>query len=511
MYGNLLTEPLIRVHTRQERSRRATLPEVLGLLAAGDEVIGFPGLAPHQVQAWYCLLVQVAALALIDAGQGDPSDDPGTWSERLRGLTRAYPADEPWTLIVPDVSLPAFFQPPVPEGNLREYAGPILHPDSLDVLVTARNHDVKSSRAVRPDPDQWVFTLACLQTLNGYTGRGNHGIVRMNGGYASRPMVTLVPGPGWGERFRRDVKALLVRRSEILDRHPFSCTHRLLWLEPWDGNAPIPVVEIDPYALEVCRRVRLAAERDAIVAYRKPTQRARVAGEALKGNVGDPWIPVRREDGAALNVGPRGFDYRLVHEILFQSAYAPAPSQRYLPEDPEEMVLWCLALAREQGGTAGLHERWVPIPGRVRQSLLFGPQRESLAAVSRSRVEDAATAERSILKPALLSLAQGDPGTLDFRDRRVEAFVAEFHRAVDQVFFEALWSEWERPPQERRQRWAERLRRTARRVLRRAERSLPVPEARRYRATARAWAILERGFFKHFPELSPEPSEEVAP
>ncbi len=510
MYGNLLTEPLIRVNTRPEGSRRATLPEVLAFLSAGDHVLGFPGLAPHQVQAWYCFLVQVAALALLDAGQGGLSDDPGTWTERLRGLTRAYPADEPWTLVVPDVRRPAFFQPPVPEGDLQGFTGPVRHPDSVDVLVTARNHDVKCARAGSAEPDLWAFTLVCLQTLSGYSGKGNHGILRINGGYASRPLVTLAPGPGWGERFRRDVRALLVRRAEILEGHPFACTRRILWLEPWDGNAQIPAADLDPYALEVCRRVRLAFDGGAIVAYRKPTRHARVGGKALKGNAGDPWIPVRREDAAALNVGPRGFDYRLVQEVLFQSEYLPAPCQRYLPDDPEEMALWCLALAREQGGTAGLHERWVPIPGRVRQSLLFGPQRDSLAAVSRSRVEDAATAERSILKPALLTLAQGAPETLDFRDRRPGAFVAEFHRAVDSAFFEALWAEWELPPQKRRRLWAERLRDTARRVLRRAERSLPVPEARRYRAQARAWAVLERGFFKHFPELSAKPSEEVA-
>jgi len=511
MFGNLLTDPLIRVTYAGSETRLATLPEVLANLSEGDSIHTFPGLAPHQVQAWHCFLVQVAALALLETSAPSPSPpmDVGSWTSILRSLTSTYPEDEPWTLAVPDSSKPAFLQPPVLLDDLCSFAGPTAIPDELDILVTTRNHDLKVSRAFFPEVDQWVFVLVSLQTLSGFSGRGNYGIVRMNAGFASRPLVTMAPGRGWGERFRRDLSALLLLREDLLRAHTFSCKYRLLWLLPWDGATSLPVTDLDPYAVEISRRIRLLRNEAGIVAFRKPTSGPRVAGEDLKGNVGDPWVPVRRSDGAALNISESGFHYRLVHQLLFGEDYAPAPCQRVLPSDPEELHLWCIALARGQGGTAGLHERWIPIPRRVRRHLLFAETRDSLATVSRARIEDAGTVSKTILRPALLSLAQGAPDELDFRDKRVGPLLDRFDRLVDQTFFERLWAEWELPDPERRVAWAQHLRAMARQILRRAENALPVPLARRYRATARAWSILEGGFRKHFPELEPPRSQEV--
>ena len=69
----------------------------------------------------------------------------------------------------------------------------VAAPDELDVLITAKNHDLKRS-AGRPGAAQdWIFALVSLQTGEGYGGSGNHGIARMNGGSSSRLMLGLAP------------------------------------------------------------------------------------------------------------------------------------------------------------------------------------------------------------------------------------------------------------------------------------------------------------------------------
>ena len=131
--------------------------------------------------------------------------------------------------------------------------------------------------------------------------------------------------------------------------------------------------------------------------------------------------------------------------------------------------------------------------------------------MSRSRIEDAGTVRDLVLRSALLALAQGAPDEIDFRDRRVAPLLALFDRRVDHDFFDRLWDEWGLPDPERRAHWGRYLRDLARTLLGRAERSLPVPLARRYPAVAWAWMILEGGFRKHFPELEPQPHQEVEP
>ena len=61
------------------------------------------------------------------------------------------------------------------------------------MLVTSKNHDLKSAVAVQAGVDDWIFALITLQTMEGFGGAGNYGISRMNGGLGSRPAFSLVP------------------------------------------------------------------------------------------------------------------------------------------------------------------------------------------------------------------------------------------------------------------------------------------------------------------------------
>ena len=70
------------------------------------------------------------------------------------------------------------------------------------MLITARNHDAKRAANRHATPEDWILALVSLQTMSGYSGNGKNGIARMNGGFASRPLVGLAPGRGAGETSR---------------------------------------------------------------------------------------------------------------------------------------------------------------------------------------------------------------------------------------------------------------------------------------------------------------------
>lgn len=216
---NLLTEPLIQTTP----CGKLTLPGVLAALAR-DEIESFPALRPHQSMFWHMFLVQLGALALQRGGQSEIPLTEAAWADLLRGLTPAYRDDEPWCLVVSDWSKPAFMQPPVPNGI--KLGSDVPTPDSLDLLITAKNHDLKQAVSREGNPQDWVFALISLQTGDGYGGRDNHRIARMNGGFSSRAMLTLAPlpldsrrvmSPRNGAWMRREISVLLETRRKVLE------------------------------------------------------------------------------------------------------------------------------------------------------------------------------------------------------------------------------------------------------------------------------------------------------
>ena len=114
----------------------------------------------------------------------------------------------------------------------------ILTPDKLDLLQTAKNHDIKQNRAQRPFVDEWIYALISLQTMSGFMGQGNQGISRMNSGFGNRPIVELVRDRSLGGRWRDAVRRLLLHRQDVLEQ-PFGFDPNglvLIWTEPWDGE-----------------------------------------------------------------------------------------------------------------------------------------------------------------------------------------------------------------------------------------------------------------------------------
>lgn len=489
---NLLTEPLIEITQPDGERHGATLPDVLARLSR-NEAIEYAGLQPHQQHAWHAFLVQLAAIAVDRVGDGSTLPDaPTDWERMLRSLAGG---DTAWCLVVEDLAQPAFLQPPVPEGTLDGFKKErIWRPDELDVLVTTRNHDVKSARMQQPRPESWTYVLVSVQTTQGYSGARNYGIARMNGAYSSRPSISVVERLDWPARFRREIGIWLAERPELLSSgygYPPEDGLALMWLEPWDGTSSLPLSKCDPFFVEVCRRIRLQLDGDQIVARLAPTTAARIDAKDLKGDTGDIWTPVRKKDGACLSVGASGFSYSLMQELLFGDDYRRGAALELQEDGEGHLLVLAQALARGmKPPTDGWHERLIPIPPRVRMLLRRQDEREKLSQLAKRRVERAAAMRRRVLRSALLTLVQGAPDKLDLKDDRASGWLAELDDAIDRMFFEQLWADADSTAEEADSHWDRLLFELAESILERAIGSVPLPSAQRYRVVA----VTERVF-----------------
>lgn len=490
---NLLTEGIFEVNVGSE-AKPLNLPEILSALSRrAPAITSFNKLMPHQKQAWYSFLVQLAAISCFRAGLKDPPIKADKWKEILKILTPDWPREEPWHLIVNDLSRPAFFQPPVPEGTLTDFRE-ITEPDSdgaADLLVLTKNHDVKKGRIHHASCELWAYSLITVQTMGGYPGRGHTQISRMNSGYGNRPMVTIVPGIDWNNRFLNDLEMLLNNRDRVISNHEFLKGDReLLWLYEWDGNTGLELGELAPYYIEVCRRMRLIKKNGKIIMNIKNAGNCRISGaKQLKGNVGDPWIPIEKKGEKALTIGKSGFRYDKLCEILFSGNYKTNICAAF---NDDENYLYCSALTRGKGKTTGLHERTVRIPDPVKNMLLN--RRELAARISENWIEDAGSARIQCLKPALLSLIQGASRELKWQDTRVEKWLHKFTLGVDRIFFNALWevlieadSSGKTDTEindKARSKWRNHLKDIAVDIFQEAKKALPIPSAQKYRTIA---------------------------
>ena len=499
---NVLANDVFTVELGGSRGARS-LPGLLAALGAG-EAVDFPDLRPHQEHPWHAFLVQLAALVVHRAGEGRIERSAEEWRSGLLELA-GDAGEDAWRLVVEDLSRPALFQTPVPEGSLAGYRHATAEPDAIDVVLTTRNHDVKQRRMRHPRPEHWVYALVTLQTFEGFMGRGNYGIARMNGGFASRPCLAAAPDLGWSARFRRDVRVWLEAREDLVYSYgyPDSGGAALLWTLPWDGDkgSRRDPRACDPFFLEVCRRVRLEERDGALTAHLAPTAAAFLEAGDLKGVTGDVWTPIKedRAGPSALAVSASGFSYRLMTDLLFAESYHRPPAFGVRADDGPAPWILARVLARGQGKTEGYHERLLPVPRRARSMLRSPQKRAAVGNLARHRVEQVREVQRRALRPALCALLQGGGEKLDLRDARPQPWVDRHDRAVDDVFFPDLWEgAGLEDRHEADRRWDRRLVELAWQVLADALRAVPIPQARRFRATARADHLFRGSAAKHF-------------
>jgi CRISPR system Cascade subunit CasA len=474
---------------------------------AGGEVWGFCALRPHQREPWHAFTVQVAALALIRAGRRELPADEATWRDLLIALTPDYPDGEAWTLVVDDWSKPALLQPPVVVvANRAEYKSRLPTPDALDMLVTAKNHDVKQERIATADEEDWLFALVTLQTTEGFLGAGNYGISRMNGGFATRMSLGVRPLEGGAAgAFRRDVRRLM---ADARSRHDRRGGIALLWNEPWDGTISLNINDLDELYVEICRRIRLKTGPAGIEGVAAGSKCARVAASELKGKTGDPWAPLKADGSTSHTPTGVGFGYRqMAHLLDRQKITAPLLAGLHETDDRTGLAFVAAALVRGQGKTEGLHRRTVRV-SRVEQISQYDPAEvlDKVGAVARTRSDEAGEAGRR-LRRALIMLVQGGPEKArlddDAANRKVDPWVRRFDTAVDREFFnDAFWTEVGGAAVDPRQAWRERLRALADTVFDEAAEAAPRTEMRRVRAISRGRSMLDGQMVKWLKEIA---------
>jgi CRISPR system Cascade subunit CasA len=490
-----------------------TLPELLAALGQ-DRVESLPGLQRHQEDAFHIFLCYLAGAALARLQATEPRQDAKFWTEALRGLAKRGD-DCAWSLLVDDVTRPAFMQPPLAseEEFLKEFKIVRPTPDAIDVLLTAKNHDIKASKAMAPQADEWVYALISLQTMSGYILK-HQGIARMNSGLGSRACVSLVYGETIGQRWLRDTRKLLAVRPDLL-RAPWPYHNNgmvLTWLQPWNRKTSLDLDQLDPFFIEVSRGVRLIWQDNRIMARTGTEQAPRINAKAYNGVLGDPWIPINRNDPkkgeSALTVGSAGFTPELLRNLIFEDGFELAPMQRPDREKGDQPFQFTASvLVRGQGTTDGFRTAAINIPGSAARGVFqSGPQRERLARLSKIALTDAAELQNRALKPSVLSLLQAGTERIDFEKREISAWwqqsARRYANAWGAVFFEWLWEASETPADEEALRnWRLRLKDCAWNVLEEAITGYPGREGRRYRARIRSEGIFFRNVQKLFPEL----------
>ena len=326
---NLLTDPVITVQM-EEGNLKASLPEVLALCVQ-DAVDDFPHLRRFQEHPWHAFMVQAGAMAMIHGGTPEPPTEAEAWRRMLQDLTdEEFPEGEPWQLVVDDLTKPGFLQPPKgPDTPAKQYQYWSDTPDTIDLTVGSKHHEVKEGAVSSAEPEHWIFALVSRQTSGGFDGNRLYGVSRMNSGTGSRHCFSITGSTRFGAHARRDMTILA--REHMGQK----VNHLLLWTRPWDGKADeaIDMNELEPKAIyiEVSRRARLEVTNEGKIFIRRATSEApRINHKPHRGMSDDPWTLTQADK--AVTISEFGFNARQITRYLDPKANTPPLMCQHDPE-----------------------------------------------------------------------------------------------------------------------------------------------------------------------------------
>lgn len=489
---NLLTTPLIRIRRNGTGVESVTLPGLLHLIGTTDDDIDFVGLRPHQTHAWHAFLCQVAALALLAVNKSVPRDlTVDEWTQALQALATTPTT---WDLVSTDTATPAFLQPPSPVVFNKTGASP----DNIDILVTGRSWEVKAGTMLDAHPDQWIYALVTVQTTGGFEGLGLYGIYRHNSGYGSRTCLHLVPQEGgWAASLRRDTAMLVTATAATAKAHGYRLDgHRLLWEVSWSGTESLTMQDLHPWAVEICRLIRLQEASNGRLSYRyQISKTTRVSAKEAKGAVGDPWLPVeeggekgRRDSPTALTMQRDGYSVRQILTILASPLWVIPLCAHVHPTDAgQTLAMVGRGVGREQGGTLGVHETSYPLCAAFVTLWTSEQGRQVIRTAAQALDEDLKTIRRQILFPALKRTfeAANSQETGPQVDRWRDAFAPRVQNIIAPILSELLATDLEAA----RARWRTLLGNAASEHLREAMKHCPFGPGQRYPALAAADGI----------------------
>lgn len=511
---DLLKDPLFGVRT-MHGVQHMSLPELLAALSAG-QVEGYTGLRAHQADPWHVFLVQLAASIQARRPTEALPTDAAYWRDGLLDL--ADGVAEAWHLVVEDVTKPAFMQHPwtswdkeAADYGVKSSRGKIVFdakagsPDELDVLVTSKNHDVKMARMEAQAPEAWLYALLLLQTTSGFLGQGNYGIVRMNGGFASRCVVAWTRNLMPASRFIDDVNALRELRMTVCREARYAQRGiALTWLTPWNREGHhLQLAQLEPWFVEAARPIRLRLHANGSLIALGATSKARQIGPKTveNGDVGDPWTPIntgdKKKGRSALTLSGDGLTPQRLTDLLFEQGFELTPLQK---PQPGKASGWFIAscLVRGQGTTEGFHRAEIPVPAKASLALFDRETRDTLAHLAQKLLSDA-KAVQGALGTALTVLTEGGPEKADFE--RVESWIKaarlQFGKQWEQLYFPVLWRGADELHDAVRWDWQQRLVDAGQALLDEASTRLPLPTNRRWRALTKsqsAWrGMLHKG------------------
>ena len=498
---NLLTDPVIGT----QPLGHLTLPGVLAALSR-DEIESYPAMRPHQGMFWHMFCVQLAVMALKK--RNDIPKDEDTWRDLLRAMTPEHPDDAPWSLVVADWTKPAFMQAAVPYGvELKD----VPTPDALDILITAKNHDIKQAMAVHGTTEDWLFALVTLQTGAGFDGNKNYGIARMNGGSSSRTLVGLAPSgktrsamPRPGAWFDRDVRILLDKNTGYHDLG-FKTSEGLglTWLAPWSEGDQLQLSDLDQFFIEICRRMRLMSGNGCIVAKKGNSNATRINAKHLNGAIGDPWAPVHKTENKSLTIGEDKdfsyFGYERIMDLIFSGNWKrPLLAIPAGFEKPDSrLTLVTQALARGNSKTGGFRCRTIPVAGKVVTAFRNNNIPQEIHQIGKEQAEDVGNFSRILGQALAIAVAHGDRLTDDVKKKiefekyiPVKAAQSALNRHADIIFFESLWRRFEERDGDAEGEFIRDLWRVTQTIFERRLPTIPGGSLMRPKAEARARGVL---------------------
>ena len=504
--NNLLTDPLVQIRRKDGNKCLKSLPEIFHELKE-DKIAAFPGLQPHQRHAWHAFLAHLAVIAIDASDRTEIPDSTEDWYELVQNLTKLdYPGDEPWHLVVDDLALPAFMQCPIPDCDTKPKEI-ISTPDDIDILVKSKNHDVKQGIAIRNNCEDWIFALISLQTMSPLSGRKNYGISRMNRGYSSRPCLGLAPADGdIGVHIFSDIRRMLKFRYKLLDDYPEYYQPKnglaLLWLQPWDGIEQLSLRKLDPFYIEICRRVRICSDGCSITAQTRLSEKTRIFAKEAKGNLGDFWTPVQRDENKAFSITKDGFRYNRLAKILFEDEFILPPSMQIEEDTSNRWQLFARGVAGGRCETNGYHEcKKIAFTKKTSRAFVLPTQLDQLAEISRRQIAEISEVINA-LKLAISVYASGGKETAEFTksDReQASPYVRRFDEFANSLFFSALDDRFssndETEANQFRSNFLRNLIDNAKQLLDQALEATPCPSIRRHKARAKSESAF-RGYLR---------------
>ena len=511
-----MTESLIGYKQNDGEIVKASLPQVYSALVT-DDIVSFPALRPHQKHAWHAFLVQLGVIAMHNAGLTEPPTDADEWLRIIRALTKdKFPDDEPWHLIINDITKPAFMQSPASSRERENgYESVLTTPDELDMLVTAKNHDLKFSVIVQASLDDWLYALITPQTMDGNPGR-NPGIARMNGAFGNRPAFSLAPIGGVGAHVRRDMKALSEQMPELKRKYPMNEDGiGLLWTQKWDGTRAeaLTLDKLHPLFIEVCRMVRLRDD-NGIYAIKATAKYNRIESKAMKGMMGDPWTPINQKENKSLTLAKGGFTYKRIVDYLINADWDWPMLLKSAQADPDTMALVARAMVRGQGKTEGYYERVIPISQKVKTAMMRRASTQELGDIAKARIIDVGKVQSILYHAIRIFASSGENNKASEHADYARLWANKLDGIIDTTFFNDLQDEFEADENERqaiRNKWLRNdedkngVINHARKILHDASESLPCYDMWRYEAYAKSKSTFEgriHSASSGFPDLS---------